>query len=446
MKIVPDIASVRQIRSDVINVFAVYGGHTYAIVKATKYALGAARPIEVNGCSVRLLSEQVFQLDTTSTPGAIICLNNEYQILVSVDGSPAISVQDDQLEALQQKIKVRAEESQALRDERDKPRQEQEKTLRMLSIKGVKSEATLQEERLALAEQFRLNRQRQVEEEKLRQEEERLRHQEEKRREEQREKQQRARNFVTEIARRQERLHQDALIIERYPELRRYAEQLKLEQEIQATFSLIGLEYTLLLEIELEQAIKHEMQSLSAFREEAELLEDLAKEQELQEAQRLQQEQIIKQEVAAKQKQGAIDKQAAQYDRSTGPLAYEEAVTQLKAINRYIDAGASSRIIRVRATFLRTRCMNSRDAVPSISVQVPTSDGVGTKVGAIMGGIFGIIGGPLGMAIGAAAGGFIGNIADHAGDSAATSQVSPERKLWTTLIGDIDELVSELPE
>jgi hypothetical protein len=127
MKTLPTTASVREIRSDVVNVFAVHGGQTYAIVNATKYALGAgaARPIWVNDCPVRLVSEQVFQSDFTCTPGEMIWLDNQYRVLVSVDGSPAISISDSQMKELHHKVQARAEEQVKREKERALAQQEQ---------------------------------------------------------------------------------------------------------------------------------------------------------------------------------------------------------------------------------------------------------------------------------------------------------------------------------
>jgi len=214
---------------------------------------------------------------------------------------------------------------------------------------------------------------------------------------------------------------------QRRAELRRQEEQQR-EDEKQRRFELEQVERKLQQEYVEEQKRQKQLQLL----------------QDLEEAQRLEQEQIVRQEADGRQKQEALDKHAAQYSRSTEPLAYEKAIIQFQEIQHYIGESASSHIIREWASILRSRCIKSQDAVPSTSVQAPASDGVGTKIGAIMGGIFGIMGGPVGMAIGAAAGGLIGNLADHASDSSSTSQNPTERKQWTTLISNIDELISKL--
>jgi len=427
---------------------------------------GCGKMVLVDGWQVQLVS-----IDAEVGPKMLRCNVGaflSFGLVVSTDGGPILTQLQQQIAHEPQKQQSKHKHPGSIDEEEVRLRQEhilqQEHVAELaraeqrkhLEASRIAQEAAKAKQKRETAEQKALQNKQEAlwvqqdrlreKEEGKRQQEKLLRQQEEKERQQQQEKQWKERRFAMEIASREKRLDLDALRLKKYPELVHHAEKLKIAQELQALFNVPGFQYTPLLEIELDQAIVHEMRSLSAFREEAEVLECLANEQELQEVQRLQQEQATKQEQEAKQKQEALDKHAAQYERSTEPLVYEKAIIQFQEIQHYVGEAVSSHIIHERASTLRSRCMKSRDTVPSTSVKAPASDGVGTKVGAIMGGLFGMMGGPLGMAIGAAAGGFIGNIADHAGDSASTSQARPERKQWTTLISNIDELISKLPE
>ena len=422
---------------------------------------GGGRTVLVGEWQVQLIST-----DTVAGSQMLYCNVGtvlSFGLVVSMDGGPILTRAEQQL-ALASKHRDSAKEQQVrLQRERvadiaraermaDTAREEQREQQAATRIRKEaveakqKREVAEQKALLVQQEAFRVRQEAfRVQQEALRMQENLLRQREENKRQQERESQRREHHFVTELALREKRLNLDVSRLAKYPELIHHTKRLTVEQEIQATFTVPGLEYTPLLEIELNQAIEHEMKSLFAFREEANLIENLAKEQELQEAQRLRQQQIIQQEKVAKRRAIAIDKRAAQFDRSTGPIAYEEAAAQIGSIKHHIEEGANSHITWERAAHLRSRCLASQSVVPSTSAQTPASEGTGTKVGAIMGGIFGIIGGPFGMAVGAVVGGFIGNIADHAGDSATDSQATWEQRQWTALIRDIDELTSKLP-
>ncbi len=442
MPAIPDINNVVAFRKDCRSVFVLCEQDgkliAYATVSASRYELGSARPVRLPDWSINLISQDDFQIGGRNI-GDIIWFNNQYQILVGLGGDTLPSISDAQLRLLKTKNREKQETIRLAREERELPQKQAKAALKAARIEETKQVELRRLARIEKEERDRQKRELQ-EQNSQRKELEKLLV----KLQEQSQvsfyaklkalsapkcsavwvEQQQAR-FNDKLTARAQRLYSDEQYVAKYPDLLKYGDAINLERRLQNALEHPSVQWTQLVEIELDQAIKHETRFLTSLRRDAQLLESWSVEQ----------------------KQQAVDRCAAQYKRTEDTIDFKDACTELETIKYHIGQRANHSIIRERIACLRSRCQISQTIVPTSSPTSTATDGAGATAGAIVGSLMmGLFGGPAGLIVGAIAGGLIGNKADHSGSSPVKLGVSSEHQQWTTLLQGIDETISKLPQ